>query len=156
MRELTSTEEHAPFYAFLAPDKEITVGDIEDSVPKFFDHIFRSGNITSASKTCLRDKYHLLTCEQILLDALTFYLLNYCRGSKKQKRIENLLTRCKQELSVSNEDLPTVRKAIKQTLSKLNQAILYKSKTFLGTRQIPFSYDDLINHVGRVQRETTS
>lgn len=135
----------APFFVLLAPEEEVCVGFLEDSLPAFYRDLFTSGSLDSAYSRYLSDEFKYFHCEKMLFIVVAKYIKEGCKGKSVQERRERLLTEVfSQGMKKTEENLKMVHKKIKEGLKPNQQLLDRYAKVFLINRTCSFNMNQLL------------
>ncbi|MBB6305400.1 MULTISPECIES: hypothetical protein [Rhizobium] len=130
----------APFYILAAPQNKVTAGDAEDSVVRFYRHVFEKSELIGAFRAVLKDKLLLMHSEELLFTSLVRYVRAFCMGKGVQKRVDEHLTEARNLGYLTNgSDIASFRKAVKANLLADQSLVDRFVETFLLGR--PVGYD---------------
>ena len=87
----TTITKLTPFCCLVGPTDDILVGQMRRGFPKFYRELFCSGELDSAF-SLLGDPYELYLCENVFGANAINYIQTQCRGTGREKRVEDLLT----------------------------------------------------------------
>lgn len=139
-----SFEKTAPFLCLIAPEGEVTVGDIEDKIPKFYQELFSSNSLALAHQK-LGKEFKYFHSVEFLFRTLSKYIKEQCKGVGGQKRREDLLTEIMETSLLGQKwDLSKYRAKIKQHVTP-SQGLLDRYTTrFLMGKAADVKIEDLL------------
>lgn len=154
-----SVTEPTPYFLTIAPEREISVGELEGRFPPFYERLFETGNITQAYKERLAEVLSIFQCQEIFGKVFATYIVNHGSGAAVSARRENLITKFLKLRGISNatpEQLRDVRAKMKSGL-KLSQDLLDRyASIFLIGRKAGVNLEDVekLAEVYRRRRNT--
>jgi len=141
-----SVTEPSPYFLTIAPEREVSVGELEARFPPFYERLFETGNITQAYKECLIEVLNIFQCQEIFGKAFATYIVNHGSGAAISARRENLITELLRQRGISDatpKQLREVRAQMKTGL-KLSQDILDRyASIFLIGREAGLHLEDV-------------
>lgn len=137
--ELSITEP-SPYFLTIAPEREISVGELEARFPSFYERLFETGNITQAYRERLAEVLSIFQCQEIFGKAFATYVVNHGSNAALSERREKLITKLLERRGISEatpDQLRSARAQMKEGL-KLNQDILdrYASIFLIGRKAV--------------------
>ena len=127
--------DRAPFWALIAPNCEISAGESEADFKRFYETFFRtlSGDEAMAALNrgiIVNERiYHFFSIEGLFLKAYGKYIAQYCIGKGRQKRIEELLTKSRENPDVIRRfNIGDIRKKIKKELKNKGESWFHNTK----------------------------
>lgn len=144
-----SLEKEAPFLCLIAPEGEITMGTIEDNVPKFYQELFQSGSLVAACGK-LGSAFNYFHSAEFLFKILIRYFKEQCKGIRGKKRKEELLTMVMQtSLGDFPENLSIYRVQIKRYLAPSQEVLNRYTRRFLIGKAAEIKIDDLLKEIDK-------
>jgi hypothetical protein len=141
-----SVTEPTPYFLTIAPEREVSVGDLEAGFPSFYERLFETGNITQAYNERLVEVLSIFQCQEIFGKAFATYIVNHGSGAAVSARRENLITKLLRRRGISDatpEQLRDVRAQMKAGL-KLSQELLDRyASIFLIGRKAGLDLEDV-------------
>jgi hypothetical protein len=117
-----------PVFGFLAPEKEVEAGGVNDGFIAFYKSLIKSGSLNNAfhafADATDGKKYAFIFSPHIFEKAAFNYLTQHCMGQGRKKRLENVVSQ-----AVAETGLP-VNKARKQLKSELSKPQALPLKRF--------------------------
>jgi len=142
-------EKEAPFLCLIAPEGEITVGAIEDAIPKFYQELFQSGSLVNACRK-LGGAFNYFHSAEFLFKILIRYFKEKCKGVGGRKRKEELLTMVMQtSLGDFPENLSIYRAQVKQYLTPSQDILDRYTSRFLMGKAAEIKVDDLLMEIDK-------
>lgn len=136
----------SPYYLTIAPEREVTVGILEERTAPFYREVFASGNITSAYAAVLAPELRLFHCKEIFARALATYIAGNCVGKAAGRRQEQMVTAILRKHGIaapSSAQLSQARARVKAALAPSQAVIDHYAPTFLIGRSPGFGYAEL-------------
>lgn len=136
----------SPYYLTIAPEREVSVGVLEDRTAPFYREVFASGNITKAFADVLTPELKLFHCKEIFARALATYIANNCVGKAAEQRQEKMVSALLRKhgiIAPSSAQLGEARTRIKTALAPSQAVIDHFAPTFLIGRVPGFGYAEL-------------
>lgn len=131
-----SLEKPTPFFALIAPKKEISIWQIEAGIFPFFRSLMGEENLDDALGH-LGDQFQYFHSEKMLVVSVAKYIMLHCRGRGGRERRERLLTEVLANPKIQNnrQNRRRYRREIKDFL-KPNQELLdkYANRFLIGRR----------------------
>lgn len=121
-----SITEPTPYFLTIAPEGEIAVGELEDRLPRFYDHMLTSSSITDAYDAELKAVMGIFKCQAVFGKVVATYINNHARGPALAARKESLVTEALHQNGVAAptpEQLRQIRAPVKDGL-KVDQAMI--------------------------------
>jgi hypothetical protein len=150
--------DRAPFWAIIAPDKEVTAGAVEKDFAAFYEEFFESLDGDAAIAKLNRGitdstrRYHFLSAAGLFARAYREYYRKHCVGQGKRQRIEELVTQALQNPAVRQLGVRDVRRRVKEGLSDDKQHFTdLKARYFFldlfpeNAARFSFSMQDVLN-----------
>lgn len=81
-----------PYYASIAPPKEINVGEILTIFPRFYQKVFATGELMKAYRE-VKDNCLLFHCEMVLMNLMADYFISHCEGEALEIRVNNVFNK---------------------------------------------------------------
>lgn len=145
--------EACPFYMLIAPEREITLGFIEDSVFKFYRDVFLQGGIIEYYERYLSNSMKIFHSEKVLAIVLSRYIGESCIGKGGAERRERLLTDVLASGVPGNRsNKRLIRKSLKGLLQPSQALVDRFVETFLLGKQVGFNIDDLTSFAVRAKK----
>lgn len=148
----------APFFGVIGVDGELTSGDLEQRFKTFYRTFFETGNANAAVDSLNEDvsdasqKFMFLGARRFFAESFRKYYWNYCRGKKKRKRTEALVSRVLQDPKVASLGIKFARGQVKKHLSDPKDDFEFFQNRFFFSEQIPgilerlpLEYEKVIN-----------
>ncbi len=105
--------EPCPYYVLVGPERTVTAGLLEDSLPDFYRTLFAMDDFVAAYESHLVPAFSLFHSERLLLLSLGKYVRRHCMGKGAARRREDLLSEVVAAGGSANGD---VRREIKAVL----------------------------------------
>jgi hypothetical protein len=130
----------APFFILLAPEQEISAGDIEANIVSFYHDVLDREDIVTSHNRWFPKALRLFHCEKMLAIVLAKYINNAGLGQQREKRKEELVTRALDDgIPRNRHNLRELRKRA-DDLIKVNEALIQRfAPTFLSGKQPGFT-----------------
>lgn len=136
----------SPYYLTIAPEREVSVGVLEDRTAPFYREVFAGGNITRAFADVLAPELKLFHCKEIFARALATYIADNCVGKAAERRQERMVTAILRKHDItapSSAQLREARTKAKAALAPSQAVIDQFAPTFLIGRAPGFGYSQL-------------
>lgn len=135
-----SVTQPSPYFLTIAPEREISVGELEARFPSFYERLFETGNITQAYRERLVEVLSIFQCQEIFGKAFATYAVNHGSNAALLERREKLVTKLLERRGISEptpDQLRSARAQMKAGL-KLNQDTLdrYASIFLIGRKAV--------------------
>lgn len=108
-----------PVFGFLAPEKEVEAGGVNDGFIAFYKSLIKSESLNDAFNSFADatdgKKYALIFSPHIFEKAAFNYLTHHCMGKGRKRRLENVVS---QALAETGLPVNKARKQLKSELSK--------------------------------------
>jgi hypothetical protein len=144
----------SPVKILVAPDREVSVGILEDGLGSFYRALFRGLDISEAQARYLADPFKIFHAEKFFVIALCRYIRASCKGKGGTIRRERLLTEVLLDGRPRDSNvLREIRKQIKEGTKPSQQLVDRYARTFLIDRPCPFSIDQLLEAVDQASRK---
>ena len=144
----------APFYLMIAPEEEITGGELEDNTAGFYRDLFEGTDIFAAMGARFGNRIRAFHCEEMLANVLYDFIDEAAVGRQKKRRIEDYVSRAVADGAGSD---PAMLKKLRDLASELvepSEELLVRHGTvFLGGRSPPFTIAELRDEVLKGRRE---
>lgn len=129
----------APFFALVAPPKDIEASIVADHVLQFYQDVINNGDLSKAHRDNLGKELAFFSCERMLFDILVSYAATQCIGKAGKARRERLVTALrKQQPNIKEEDLKIYRQGITEAMDLDHPFTRKQVRQFLFDREIPF------------------
>ena len=124
-----------PFSCLIAPEREISAGYLESSLPRFYEELFRTRIIEDAFKNTFQKPFRIFSSHDLFLVLMCIYYADHCSGAAKHARREHLLSKAVEAGRVRNaQEIKHVRTHLKKALA-FDEALVAKyAKLFLGPK----------------------
>jgi hypothetical protein len=143
----------SPVKILVAPEREVSVGILEDGLGSFYRALFRGLDISEAQARYLADPFRIFHAEKFFVIALCRYIRASCKGKGGAIRREHLLTEVLLDGRPRDSNvLREIRKQIKEGTKPSQHMVDRYARTFLIDRPCPFSIDQLLEEVEQVSR----
>lgn len=133
-----SVTEPTPYFLTIAPEREVSVGELEARFPPFYERLFETGNITQAYRERLVEVLSIFQCQEIFGKVFATYIVNHGSSAAISARRENLTTKLLRRRGISVATPKQLRDARAQMKAglKLSQDILdrYASVFLIGRK----------------------
>ncbi len=134
----------SPFFILLAPEQEITAGDIEDNTVGFYKSLLEGLDILSAKAQWFPNQLRTFNCEQMLATALARYINDATIGKQGDRRKEHLVTMAVERGVIANrKNLRAIRKIAKQHLKPTEDLLERFIPNFLAGKRPNFTISEL-------------
>lgn len=147
----------APFFGIIGVDGEVTNGDLEQRFKNFYPTFFQTGDANAAIDSLnhgisdQNKRFMFLGARLFFAEGFRKYYLNYCRGKKKSKRTEMLVSRVLQDQKVANLGIKFAREQVKKHLSDPKEHFeFFRNRFFFCDHipeileRLPLDYDEVI------------
>jgi len=116
---LATKLDRAPFWAVIAPEKEVTAGHVQAGFDAFYKEFFKAldgdAAIAALNHQDADRVYHFFSIKRFFLRAYREYYAIACRGKAQRDRIEDLVSQAMSNpLIARNVGLAKVRKLVKE------------------------------------------
>lgn len=130
----------APFFILLAPEQDISAGDIEANIVSFYRDALDCEDLVTSHKRWFSETLRLFHCEKMLAIVLAKYINNAGLGQQRERRKEDLVTRAIDDGAPRNRhNLRKLRKRAND-LIRVDEALIQRfSPTFLSGKQPGFT-----------------
>ena len=143
----------SPVQILVAPDREVSVGILEDGLGSFYKALFRGLDISEAQARYLADPFKIFHAEKFFVITLCRYIRDSCKGKGGAVRRERLLTEVLLDGRPRDSRLlREIRRQIKEGTKPSQQLVDRYARTFLIDRPCPFSIDQLVEEVEQASR----
>jgi hypothetical protein len=129
-----------------APEKEISVGTLEEKTAEFYREVFASVNITQAYDRVLKPDLDLLVCKKVFAESLARHIAVNCRGNSGRKRKEAAITAMLGVHGIvapNREQLRQVRRIVRDRFKASQWLIDHFASKFLIGRHPGIEVSDL-------------
>lgn len=156
-----SLSQPTPYFLTIAPEKEITVGELLDRFAPFYARLFETGNITQAYREKLAPSLSVFYCTEVLAKAFATYVVKHASGRAAGLRKETLVTKALEARGItspSKAQLDSLRRIVKSSLRPSQAQFTYFAKRFLIGRAPGFTFaevSEFAEHL-RKRRETAN
>lgn len=103
----------SPFYFLIGSENEVTAGEIDRVMKKFYKVLFQSGALPIAMRE-VGEQFLQFHVEKMFCIAFDRYYNHHCIGKGRTARIEGLVTEAMTKLGSNRKHLRTIRKSLKQ------------------------------------------
>lgn len=132
----------SPYFLTIAPEREVTVGELLDRLAPFYARLYETGNITQAYKEHLAPALSVFYCTKVLAQAFATYIVNHASGAGAAVRREDMLTRAL-EAGNSPAQIAALRKRLKEALRPTQTQLDHFANSFLIGRKPGFGIDEV-------------
>jgi hypothetical protein len=140
----------SPVKILVAPDREVSVGILEDGLGSFYKALFRGLDISEAQARYLADPFKIFHAEKFFVITLCRYTRDLCKVKGGAVRRERLLTEVLLDGRTRDSRLlREIRKQIKEGTKPSQELVDRYARAFLIDRPCPFSIDQLVEEVER-------
>lgn len=144
----------APFYQMLAPEDEITAGELEANTVGFYRDLLSGIDIFEASAMRFGDRVRIFHCEEMLANVLRDFLDEAAVGKQKRRRIEDYITRVVTAGVEANPDtLKQLREMASTFVEPTEELLVRHGAPFLGGRRPSFTIAELKAEVLKGRQE---
>lgn len=139
-----------PFFMYLAPEKDISAGTIEDNIVGFYRDMLDREDILAAYSRWFGSHLRVFHAEKMLAIVLAMYIDRAGIGKHKLRRREQLITTAI-EGGVPASEVATLRKMAKELIEPDERLIDRFLPVFLAGKQPGFTVHDIVEmvHEGR-------
>ncbi|WP_433589663.1 hypothetical protein [Pseudomonas koreensis] len=147
-----SFEKTAPFLCLIAPEEEVTVGEIEDKMPDFYRELFLSGSLAHAHLK-LGGKFKYFHSAEFLLKTLARYIKEMCKGVGGKRRREELLTEVMEAaLGKGDGRVSEFRKKVKSHIAPSQDLLDRYVHRFLMGKASGVKIEDILEEIEKSYR----
>ena len=133
-----------PFLLLIAPEREVSIGFVEDKTAPFYKSLFDGLDVINAYERHLKPNFRVFQSEYMLAVSLVRYIRDSCIGRGGDKRREDLLTQAMSSGIPNNRhNKRMVRKSAKSMTRPTQRLLDDYVHTFLMGRKVGFNIDDL-------------
>lgn len=133
-----------PFFVLLAPEQEISAGDIEERTVGFYKAMLSKVDILAAKSEWFPDQVRVFHCEEMLAVVLAKYINQAGIGRQLERRKEELVTTAIQDgVPNTRTNRRLLRKRAKKLITPTEDLIQRYRPTFLAGKQPGFTIAQL-------------
>lgn len=134
----------SPFFMLLAPEHEITAGDIEDNTIGFYRDMLDEADILTSHARWFPTQLRVFHCEQMLAIALARYINDATLGKQKERRKEDIVTMAVENgVAPNRHNLRATRKLAEEGIRPTEALIDRFVLTFLAGKRPGFTIAEL-------------
>lgn len=132
-----------PFYCLIAPEKEVSLGFVDQKMSLFYRQLLEKGSLEDAFRE-IEGEFQQFHCEKMLTIVLTKYIKQQCKGAGFMKRKEQLISGAvARGAPRTAESLKRLRHLIRETIRPSESLIQKYASQFLIGREYPVSLDQI-------------
>jgi hypothetical protein len=147
----TMITDYAPFYMLIAPEVEITFGELMAQTFPFFQDLTTNLDVMQAVEDHLSPKMKVFHCIRLFTVAMARYIRSNCAGKGAAERREYLLTEVlKSGVPLPPGGLPDLRKQIKKGIEPSQEMLDKYSARFLGGKPLGYDLERLLEEIEKV------
>lgn len=144
----------APFYLMIAPEEEITGGELEGNLAHFYRDLFEGRDIYTTMGARFGNRIRAFHCEKMLAYVFYDFINEAGVGRQKKRRIEDYVSRAVADGTGSDSETLRRLRDLAGELVKPSEELLVRHGTvFLGGRSPSFTIADLKDEVLKGRRE---
>lgn len=134
--------EPSPFYFLIGSENEVTAGEIDEAMKKFYRALFQSSSLENAMKQ-VDERFKQFHVEKMFCVSFGRYIKQQCIGSGRAARVDKLLSELvKDGMPPNRENLRKTRKKLKQ-LVKPSKASFEKFANLFMHGRYSITYEQL-------------
>lgn len=136
-----------PYFCLIAPEREVTLGFIDEKLSAFYQTLFQNSDLDSALAH-LKEHFKQFHCEKMLAVAFAKYIKYQCKGVGWAKRKEELITGAlARGIPNTAENLKSLRKQAINSIRPTDELIASYAKKFLIGKPFPATLKDILQLV---------
>lgn len=138
-----SLSQPVPAYFFIAPERKVTVGFLEQQTLEFYRAVNENANVTTSFEATLKDQMQFFHCQGVFFQTLVRYIKQHCKGRAKGERLERMVSAVLERDGISEptaDQLRQIRQDIKAALKPDQSVVDYFASRFLIGRPAAFDY----------------
>lgn len=142
-----------PFFILLAPEEEISSGELEERTAGFYRDMLDEEDILTARERWFGDRLRLFHCEKMLAVVLAKYVNNAAMGRQQERRREQLVTDAINQGVVNDRgNRRRLRRMANEMIKPTEELIKRFVPVFLAGKEPGFTIDE----IKRMVREARS